>query len=267
MDVTTGNGTETGYFRQAIGSASVGLGLQSSEVLRLPNNYSATAVSFAGSLPDLVCLSHLRWDAVYQRPQHLMSRCAFERRVYFVEEPVFSDSIPRLEISRRNGGVLVVVPHLPLGLSDSEAAVLEQSLLLDELFLEYAITDYILWYYTPMAIAFTWHLEPLTIVYDCLDELSASKDAPQNINQREAELLMSADLVFTEGYSLYEAKRRLHPNVHPFPNSLDSAAWDSTWARMMELINLTVKKHYPDLFVTQPVSVSLAGNSVLPGSD
>jgi len=263
MNVTTGNGTETGYFRPAIGAASGGLSLQPAEALRLPNNYSETSVSFADCLPDLVCLSHLRWDTVYQRPQHLMSRCASERRVYFVEEPVFSDSIPRLEISRRNGGMFVVVPHLPLGLSDSEAAVLEQSLLLDELFLEYAITDYILWYYTPTAIAFTWHLEPLTIVYDCLNDSAASNGAPQNTRQREAELLMSADLVFTESHSLYEAKRRLHPNVHPFPGSKDPAAWDSTWARMMELINLTVKKHYPDLFVTQPVSISLAGNSVL----
>jgi hypothetical protein len=264
MNVATGNGTETGYFQPAIGAASVGLGLQPAEALRLLNNYSETAVSFAGCLPDLVCLSHLRWDAVHQRPQHLMSRCAFERRVYFVEEPVFSDSIPRLEISRRNGGVLVVVPYLPLGLSDSEAAVLEQSLLIDELFLEYAITDYILWYYTPLAIAFTWHLEPLTIVYDCLSELPAFEDASQNIKQREAELLMSADLVFTEDYSLYEAKRRLHPNVHPFPSSADSTAWDSTWARMMELINLTVKKHYPDLFVAQPVC-GIPGRK--PGSD
>lgn len=263
MNTATSKRAETGYFQPAIGAASVGLSLQPSEALWLPNNYSETAVSFAGSLPDLVCLSHLRWDAVYQRPQHLMSRCAFERRAYFVEEPVFSDSIPRLDISRRNGGVLVVVPHLPLGLSDSEAAVLEQSLLIDELFLEYAITDYILWYYTPAAIAFTWHLEPLTIVYDCLNEPAASGGAPQHARQREAELLMSADLVFTESYSLYEAKRRLHPNVHPFPSSIDSVAWDSTWAQMMELINLTVKKHYPDLFVTQPVSASLAGSSVL----
>jgi len=258
MNVATGRGAETGYIQPAIGAASIGLSLQLSEVLRLPNNYSETAVSFAGCLPDLVCLSHLRWDAVFQRPQHLMSRCAFERRVYFVEEPVFSDSIPRLEISRRNGGVFVVVPHLLLGLSDSEAAVLEQSLLLDELFLEYAITDYILWYYTPMAIAFTWHLEPLTIVYDCLNEPPAFNGAPQNTRQREAELLMSADLVFTEDYSLYEAKRRLHPNVHPFPSGIDPAVWDSTWARMMELVNLTVKKHYPDLFVTGPVAKSLA---------
>ena len=49
--------------------------------------------------PDLVCLSHLRWDFVFQRPQHLLSRCARDRRVFFVEEPIFTDgSSVRLEI-------------------------------------------------------------------------------------------------------------------------------------------------------------------------
>lgn len=174
-------------------------------------------------LPDMVCLSHLRWDFVYQRPQHLMSRSACERRVFFVEEPVFGATAPRLEISQRDCGVLVVVPHLPEGLSDAEVAATEQALLLDELFLEYNISDYILWYYTPMAMAFTWHLEPLATVYDCMDELSAFRFAPQNLKQRETELMACADLVFTGGYSLYEAKCHLHPNIHPFPSSIDPA--------------------------------------------
>ncbi|MGE0127399.1 MAG: glycosyltransferase family 1 protein [Blastocatellales bacterium] len=177
----------------------------------------------SNDLPDMVCLSHLRWDFVYQRPQHLMSRSACERRVFFVEEPIFGAPVPKLDISQRDCGVVVVVPHLPEGLNDAEVAAIEQSLLLDELFLEYNVSDYILWYYTPMALAFTWHLEPLATVYDCMDELSAFKFAPRNLKQREAELLACADLVFTGGYSLYEAKCHLHPNIHPFPSSIDPA--------------------------------------------
>ncbi len=180
-------------------------------------------VFFSNDSLDLVCLSHLRWDFVYQRPQHLMSRCAGERRVFFVEEPICDEATPRLDISRRDSGVWVVVPHLPEGLSEPEMAAIEQSLLLDELFLENAINNYILWYYTPMALAFTWHLEPLAIVYDCMDELSAFKNAPPSIRQREVELFGLADLVFTRGYSLYEAKWNLHPNVHPFPGSVEPA--------------------------------------------
>lgn len=185
------------------------------------NNNAAPVMS--NDLPDIVCLSHLRWDFVYQRPQHLMSRSASERRVFFVEEPVFGATTPKLDISRRDCGVVVVVPRLPEGLSEAEVAATLQSLALDELFLKYDISDYILWYYTPMAITYTWHLEPLAIVYDCMDELSAFKFAPQNIKQREAELLACADVVFTGGYSLYEAKCHLHSNIHPFPSSIDSA--------------------------------------------
>src|ERR671912_376468 len=52
------------------------------------NEDFATGLAAAPNAPDLVCLSHLRWDFVYQRPQHLLSRCAAGRRVFFVEEPV-----------------------------------------------------------------------------------------------------------------------------------------------------------------------------------
>src|SRR5438128_6043746 len=62
---------------------------------------------------DLVCLSHLRWDFVYQRPQHLLSRFAKERRVFFFEEPVYTGERMHLDISTRDCGVHVVVPHLP----------------------------------------------------------------------------------------------------------------------------------------------------------
>src|ERR1041384_8308221 len=58
--------------------------------------------------PDLVCFSHLRWDFVYQRPQHLLSRCAQGRRVFFFEEPVYDGGPLRLEVKER-GRVRVVV--------------------------------------------------------------------------------------------------------------------------------------------------------------
>lgn len=173
--------------------------------------------------PDLICLSHLRWDFVWQRPQHLLSRCARDRRVFFVEEPIFGDFVPHLKISARDCGVSVVVPHLPQGLDEIELAAVQQALLIDELFMEHAITDYILWYYTPMALSFTRYLEPLIRVYDCMDELSAFKNAPPGLKRLEAELFETADLVFTGGHSLYEAKRHLHSHIHPFPSSIESA--------------------------------------------
>src|SRR3954454_7274650 len=73
------------------------------------------------SKPDLVCFSHLRWDFVHQRPQHLLSRCARDRRVFFVEEPLFDNGSMHLDIAERAGGLKLVTPHLPAGLQSNVA--------------------------------------------------------------------------------------------------------------------------------------------------
>ncbi|MCC2695397.1 UDP-galactopyranose mutase [Nodularia sp. LEGE 04288] len=173
--------------------------------------------------PDIICLCHLRWNFVYQRPQHLLSRFAQGRRVYCIEEPIFSnDPLGRLDITQDESGVVVVVPHLPQGLSE-EGINADLQVLIDGLFTEQSISSYICWYYTPMAIAFTNHLQPQAIVYDCMDELSAFKGASPKLKQYEAELFRRADLVFTGGQSLYESKVNQHPNVYAFPSSVDVA--------------------------------------------
>jgi len=84
-----------------------------------------------------------------------------------------------------------------------------------------------LWYYTPMALHYSDHLNPSLIIYDCMDELSAFKFAPPELKKLEARLFESADLVFTGGYSLYQAKKHLHHNIHPFPSSIDKAHFQS----------------------------------------
>jgi UDP-galactopyranose mutase len=191
--------------------------------------------------PDLVCLSHLRWDFVYQRPQHLMSRFAADRRVFFFEEPVWDESgaergAIRLDVSERPGGVRVAVPHLPHGLPP-EAVEAAQAELLRGLLDEHGISRYILWYYTPMAIGFTAGLQPAAVVYDCMDELSLFRGAPPALVDREARLLAQADLVFTGGQSLYEAKREKHGSVHAFPSSIDAQHFGR--ARSAELAEMS----------------------------
>jgi glycosyltransferase involved in cell wall biosynthesis len=175
------------------------------------------------SNPDLVCFTHLRWDFVYQRPQHLLSRAARDRRVFVIEEPIFDHGSMRLDVNEREDGVYVVVPHLPEGLSSDVATQAVLRRMVDRLFTERAISDFVLWYYTPMALAFTQHLKSLATVYDCMDELSAFKGAPASLKKREEQLFARADLVFTGGQSLYEAKRTQHPAVHAFPSSIDCA--------------------------------------------
>ena len=188
----------------------------------LPSNRESNQEvrSEASPKPDLVCLSHLRWDFVYQRPQHLMSRFARDRRVFFFEEPIHGEGPARLEITERPGGIRVAVPHLPAGLPPEKAEAAQRDLL-HGLLADHGITDYILWYYTPMALAFSEGLTPSAVVYDCMDELSLFRGAPPVLVQRETQLLQRADLVFTGGQSLYEAKRERHPDVHAFPSSIE----------------------------------------------
>jgi UDP-galactopyranose mutase len=174
---------------------------------------------------DIICLSHLRWDFVFQRPQHLMTRAAKNARVFFFEEPIFEDAAkmaaPReLEVSERPGNVFVARAHLPNGMPHDEV-VQAQMHAIDNLLSERNVQDYALWYYTPMALSYSRHLNPKAIIYDCMDELSLFKGAPKELIENEKELFQIADHVFTGGQSLYEAKREQHPSVHAFPSSID----------------------------------------------
>jgi glycosyltransferase involved in cell wall biosynthesis len=171
---------------------------------------------------DVICFSHLRWDFVYQRPQHLMSRFARQRRVFVFEEPVFTDEAERLDVTSRGGNVHIAVPKLP---RDTDARQIPDKLrtFLDELIESHDIRNFLSWYYTPMMFEWSDHLQPAATVYDCMDQLSAFKNAPPELTENEAKLLKRADLVFTGGQSLYEAKKESHPAVYAFPSSIDVA--------------------------------------------
>jgi UDP-galactopyranose mutase len=177
-------------------------------------------------LDDVLCFSHLRWGFVYQRPNHLMSRCARERRVFFVEEPVFDSGPARVVLDAVEKNVSLVVPHLPNGTPAPEAAI-RQRQMIDDLRARLAIRSPVAWFYTPMAFGLAQNVDANLVVYDCMDELSAFHGAPPDLKRRERDLFARADIVFTGGQSLYEAKRAHHPNVHAFPSSVDAAHFAS----------------------------------------
>ena len=168
---------------------------------------------------DLLCFSHLRWDFVWQRPQHLMTRASETRRVWFVEEPVVTERQAWLDVRQVTPTLSVVVPHLPEGLTRQRRVALQTDLL-QRLTASMAQPP-VHWYYTPMAREFASSLRASAVVYDCMDELSAFAGAPASIRVWESELLAAADVVFTGGASLYEAKRSRHPQVHAFPSAVD----------------------------------------------
>ncbi len=175
--------------------------------------------------PDIICLSHLRWNFVFQRPQHLLARAARDRRVFFVEEPVQWNGAPHIIEYTSAEGVRVCVPHLPnpdLASAASVAAVRE---LLQQLCSREGVEDPVLWHYSPMWQPVSAGMDAAAVVYDCMDELSAFRFAAVDLVRREQALLERADLVFTGGWSLYEAKQGRHPDVHLFPSSVDVEHW------------------------------------------
>ncbi|HYF53228.1 MAG TPA: glycosyltransferase family 1 protein, partial [Salinarimonas sp.] len=173
--------------------------------------------------PLLVCFSHLRWDFVWQRPQHLLSRAAKTYRVLFVEEPHRREgATPHMDVSERPGGITVAAPILPPGMSP-EAEIEAQRDLVERLLARETGAPRVFWYYTPMALAFTGDLESDACVYDNMDELAAFKGASPQLLALEDELFRRADVVFTGGMSLYEAKRSRHHNVHGLPSSIEAA--------------------------------------------
>jgi UDP-galactopyranose mutase len=170
----------------------------------------------------IVCLSHLRWDFVFQRPQHLLTRAARDHRVLYVEEPKVDAEAPFMELRTDPSGVTIAVPHISA--SSAPDALRD---LLDRLLEAEASDDLVLWYYTPMALPFSDHVQASAIVYDCMDELSGFAGAPLELPGLERRLLDRADLVLTGGHSLYCSKRALHHNVHEFPSGVDVAHFAS----------------------------------------
>ena len=170
---------------------------------------------------DIICFCHLRWNFVYQRPQHLLTRFAQYKRVFVVEEPIYDSDKNYLEIQQiENKLIWTAVPHLKNGLNEDET-VEAQRILLDELIMSFFIDRFITWYYSPMPLSFSDHITPALVVYDCMDELSAFNGAPESLVNMEKQLFKKADIVFTGGHNLYKAKRLEHSNIYPIPSSID----------------------------------------------
>ncbi|MDN3550202.1 glycosyltransferase [Mucilaginibacter aquaedulcis] len=169
---------------------------------------------------QLIIFSHLRWDFVYQRPQHLASRLSQLSKLYYIEEPIFDAHEEIYFESVVKNKVGVMVPHLKPGLSHG-FTIEGLTRLFREFIKEFDMIETAFWYYTPMALEFSANYEPQMVIYDCMDELSAFKFAPENLQILEKELLEKADLVLTGGRSLYEAKKEAHNNIHAYPSSID----------------------------------------------
>ncbi len=204
------------FQQQTLGETS---SVKTNAIDNLVEHQSPIAALTDHNVNDLVCFSHLRWNFVYQRPQHLLSRASQVCRVWFIEEPMYGDS-QWIETRAVSETITVVVPHLKHGLPHEEI-LNQQREAVNDLLSQNGIHEFTAWYYTPMALRFSDHLTPSLTIYDCMDELSAFLGAPPSLLEQEKALLNKSDLVFTGGLSLYKAKQNRHANVFAFPSSID----------------------------------------------
>jgi UDP-galactopyranose mutase len=202
----------------------------------VPVEYEAEPSAADPQPTTLICFSHLRWNFVFQRPQHLMCRFAREMNVIFWEEPceIGRKETAYLQVREADNanGVRIVVPHLPEGMPDDAREAALKRLL--DAHVASIRGDLIAWYYTPMMLPFSKHITPDVTVYDAMDELSKFKFAPEHLLSLEQELIDRADVVFTGGSSLYEAKKDRHDNVHCFPSSVDRVHFLKARARQFD---------------------------------
>ncbi len=173
--------------------------------------------------PQLVVFCHLRWEFVTQRPQHIISRLAKHRKVLFVEEPIGHETHERgtANIYQAAENVQVMQPRTDFGKLAEEIAPLVQDFLTRENWQEP-----MLWFYSAAFSDLADQIPHSLLVYDCMDELAAFKNAPASLIAQEKKLLAEADVVFTGGKSLYEAKKQWSDHVFCYPSSVDSAHFE-----------------------------------------
>lgn len=175
---------------------------------------------------------HLRWDFVWQRPQHVMSRLSRFHPILFLEDaaplPDEEKNQPRMQITHVSESLIVARPLLSPRTGDAQKdAEIDKTngtawqRLLDTLVHSLGWKNLVHWFYTPMAAPARGIYDPVAVCYDCMDELANFKGAPEGLKQKEADLMAAADVVFTGGPSMYQARRDKHANVHLFNSGVD----------------------------------------------
>lgn len=203
--------------------------------MNLSSSISSQSLAINEREAPLICFSHLRWDFVLQRPQHLMARFAKQRAVFFFEEYIPTDHhLAYFEIHPFDGTTVKSIrPRVPHWWNAAERN-LALSRLLDEFLAMSGARRPILWFYTPAMYEFARHIDAAAVIYDCMDELANFRFAPDRMKDMEAALMARADVVFTGGYSLYEAKCKQHSNIHPFPSGVDVDHFHQARQRVVE---------------------------------
>jgi uncharacterized SAM-binding protein YcdF (DUF218 family)/glycosyltransferase involved in cell wall biosynthesis len=197
---------------------------------------------------DVVCISSIDWDFIWQGHQEIMSTLAAEgHRVLFVENtgvraPGVRD-LPRLGRRIRNWrrGTkgfreerpnLFVYSPLVLPLPYSRAARAVNRFLLSRALRRWmrATGFYrpIVWTFlpTPIALDLIKDLDPQITIYYCIDDLAASSPGARKIAASERRLFQQADLVFVTSEKLRQRAASISQHVHLFPFGVNFERFD-----------------------------------------
>lgn len=163
---------------------------------------------------DMIVFCHLRWQFVYQRPQHIISRMAETMKVLFIEEPLYNEE-------NKAPGNLIIINDMLHVLQPNVKEISSIADIIPSFIKNKNVT--VGWFYSASFCPLLEFFHFDTVVYDCMDELSLFKGASENLINQEKYLMANTDIIFTGGKSLYESKKQFHNNVHCFPSSVDQA--------------------------------------------
>jgi glycosyltransferase involved in cell wall biosynthesis len=193
------------------------------------NGHSRAKKEFRKDYPIIVHC-HLCWDWVWQRPQQFISRLSQRHKILFVETvapaPDLARPLARYRTAQNFPNVTILTLQFPTWRwSNGKYVDGERRRIVQEFIAGPGagqFEDPVQWFYDPMAVpAFAGQMSEVLTVYDCMDELSKFRCAPPEIVQREAELLKRADVVFTGGRKLFEAKSEHNDNCHFYGCGVD----------------------------------------------
>ena len=202
-----------------------------------------------GRLPDILCVSSIDWDFIWQGHQEIMSRMAAQgHRVLFVENtgvraPKVRD-LPRVRQRIRNwwrgtkgfreerpnlfiySPLLLPLPYFWL------ARWINRWLLSRALrrWMEaVGFSHPILWTFlpTPLALDVIRAVDPQVTIYYCIDDLQSSSVGARKIVTSEERLFRTADLVFCTSEKLRERAARYSDRVHLFPFGVNLERFDA----------------------------------------
>ena len=203
-----------------------------------------------GRLPDILCVSSIDWDFIWQGHQEIMSRMAAQgHRVLFVENtgvraPKVRD-LPRVRQRIRNwwrgtkgfrqerpnlfiySPLLLPLPYFWL------ARWINRRLLARALRRWMEAVGFnrpILWTFlpTPLALDIISTVDPQVTIYYCIDDLASSSPGARKIVASEERLFKTADLVFVTSERLRERAARHRTDVHVFPFGVNLERFEET---------------------------------------